>query len=98
MAPGRAYWDTRNEAVDNLGKVGAVAVLAIVYQRYSDDVGSARNSLVTPAASSGSCHGLRSSDRSTARPSSDNSAESGSLSLSLSQGRFPLAYRLSHAR
>jgi len=83
-------WGHRNDAVDNLGKVGATAVLAIVYQRYSDYVGSRRNSLVTPAAISGRFHGLRSSDRSTSRPSSDNSAESGSLSLSAKSGPLSL--------
>ena len=30
--------DAGNEAVDNMGKVEAAAVLVIIYQRYSDDV------------------------------------------------------------
>ena len=40
--------DARNEAADNLGPVGAAAVLAIVYQRYSDDVAAGHNALRDP--------------------------------------------------
>ena len=70
--------DAGNEAVDNLGKVEAAAVLAIIYQRYSDDVAKGTLSIRNSGGYFRSmARRAPTNVKSTSKPNSANSDDGG---------------------